>query len=144
MNWENNGKEIKNNKDPKTGRIRSHNYNGEYAFKEGLTWTSLSISSISVRWADEGCLFDSKGAMGFGKQSDIKRFIALLNSVVGAEYLKIFSPTVDFKVGDVIQLPDINGSENEIIEITNDNINFSKKDWDSFETSWDFKKHPLI
>ena len=54
VNWENDGFEVKNNIDSKTGRIRSHNYNGEYAFRSGFTWTSLSISSISVRKSECG------------------------------------------------------------------------------------------
>ena len=57
---------------------------------------------------------------------DVIRFLALLNSSVGTEYLKIFSPTVDFKVGDIIQLPDIPGFKNEIINYTEKNIKISK------------------
>ncbi len=145
VNWNDDGFEIRNNKDQKTGRIRSHNYNGEYAFRDGLTWTSLSISTISVRRAERGALFDSKGAMGFADSYEsVLRYLALLNSIVGTEYLKIFSPTVDFKVGDVIQLPDIAGCEKDIINYTQKNIEISKADWDSFETSWDFEGHPLI
>ena len=145
VNWENDGFEIRNNKDLKTGRIRSHNYNGEYAFRDGLTWTSLSISTISVRRAEKGTLFDSKGAMGFAdRKEDIYRYLALLNSVVGTEYLKIFSPTVDFKVGDVIQLPDIKGEEELITKLVEKNIEICKEDWNSYETSWGFCEHPLV
>lgn len=145
VNWQNDGFEIRNNIDPKTGRIRSHNYNGEFAFREGLTWTSLSISSISVRKSGKGFLFDSKGAMGFSQSpKDILRSMSLLNSAVGTEYLKIFSPTVDFKVGDIIQVPYLPGDEDQICEYTSSAIALSKADWDSFETSWDFKTHPLV
>lgn len=145
VNWQNDGFEVKHNYDVQTGRIRSHNYNGEYGFREGLTWTSLSISKISVRYSPTGFLFDSKGAMGFAEnKDDLLRAIALLNSNVGAEYLKIFSPTVDFKVGDVIQVPDL-ATENKLLaDVTHKCINLSKQDWDSFETSWDFQQHPLI
>lgn len=145
VNWENGGYEVKHNFDKKTGRLRSHNYNGEYAFREGLTWTSLSISSISVRYSPEGFLFDSKGAMGFcDNGKDLMRAIALLNSKVGSEYLKIFSPTVDFKVGDVIQIPDFAQKDEFISELTKRCIELSKEDWDSYETSWDFQHHPLL
>lgn len=145
VNWENDGFEVKNNIDPKTGRIRSHNYNGEYAFRSGFTWTSLSISSISVRKSEYGFLFDSKGAMGFANDENVvNRTIALLNGKVGAEYLKIFSPTVDFKVGDIIQIPYIEGNDENVQKIVRQTIAISKTDWDSFETSWDFKRHPLL
>lgn len=145
VNWENDGFEVKNNIDPKTGRIRSHNYNGEYAFRSGFTWTSLSISSISVRKSECGFLFDSKGAMGFANdETVVNRTVALLNGKVGAEYLKIFSPTVDFKVGDIIQIPYIEGNDELIQKIVEQTIAISKSDWDVFETSWDFKRHPLL
>lgn len=145
VNWENDGFEVKNNIDPKTGRIRSHNYNGEYAFRSGFTWTSLSISSISVRKSECGFLFDSKGAMGFANdETVVNRTVALLNGKVGAEYLKIFSPTVDFKVGDIIQIPYIEGNDELIQKIVEQTIAISKSDWDAFETSWDFKRHPLL
>jgi type II restriction/modification system DNA methylase subunit YeeA len=145
VNWKNDGFEVRNNKDEKTGRIRSHNYNGNYALKSGITWTSLSISSISLRFSDEGFLFDSKGAMGFCEDKKILRYIlALLNGRVGAEYLKVFSPTVDFKVGDIIQVPIIIENLEYVDEIVHKNISIAKCDWDSFETSWDFKKHPLV
>ncbi|WP_449402793.1 hypothetical protein [Exiguobacterium artemiae] len=65
VNWENDGFEIRNNIDKTTGRIRSHNYNGEFSFKKGITWSALSSGNISVRFANEGFLFDSKGAKGF-------------------------------------------------------------------------------
>lgn len=145
VNWENDGYDVKHNYDLKTGRLRSHNYNGEYAFRVGLTWTSLSISSISVRYSPTGFLFDSKGAMGFcDNRKDLMRAIALLNSKVGSEYLKIFSPTVDFKVGDVIQIPDYSQKDEIISELTEKCIELSKREWDSYETSWNFERHPFI
>ncbi len=145
VNWQNDGFEVKHNYDVQTGRVRSHNYNGEYGFREGLTWTSLSISKISVRYSPTGFWFDSKGAMGFAEnKDDLLRAIALLNSNVGAEYLKIFSPTVDFKVGDVIQVPDLATESKLLVDVTRKCINLLKQDWDSFETSWDFQQHPLI
>jgi hypothetical protein len=99
VEYKNAGHNIKNNVDPETGRIRSHNYNGEYAFKEGFTWSALTAGSFSARYSPKGFLFDSKGAKGFSKDPFIA--LALLNSVVTREYLKILSPTLDFKVGDM-------------------------------------------
>ena len=145
--WENDGFDIRNNKDEKTGRIRSHNYNGEYALKSGATWSALSSGSISLRYCQEGFLFDSKGAKGFSVRGlAIELFISLVNSKVGGMYLSFFSPTMDYKVGDVILIPTYEEClDNEhITEVTRESINLSRQDWDSFETSWDFKKHPLI
>ena len=147
VNWENGGIEIKGNKDFKTGRIRSHNYNGEYAFKKGITWSSLSSGNISLRYTDYGFLFDSKGAKGFPKEEcDLYYILGLLNSNTAMLYLKFFSPTIDYKVGDVILIPYIKSDKNSstIDYLVKDNIDISKADWDSFETSWDFEVHPLI
>ena len=63
VNWENDGFEIRNNIDPKTKRIRSHNYNGDYGFRESATWSALSSASIHVRYTPCGSLFDSKDDM---------------------------------------------------------------------------------
>ncbi|WP_407314277.1 BREX-1 system adenine-specific DNA-methyltransferase PglX [Desulfosporosinus sp. SB140] len=145
VNWYNDGEEIRNNIDTSTGRIRSHNYNGEFSFKNGITWTSLSISSISLRFSPEGFLFDSKGAMGFcSNVKHLKYILALLNGCVGNTFLKIFSPTVDFKVGDLIQVPLLINNIDTIEIMVDQNIRISKTDWDSFETSWDFKTHPFL
>lgn len=149
VNWEHDGYEIKNNKDLKTGRIRSHNYNGEYSFRKGITWSSLSSGDISVRFVEEGYLFDSKGAKAFaGNNKDLYLSQTLINSIVSKKFLRIISSTMDFKVGDVLQIPfnsdKITTMENEIIKLAKQNINLSKLDWDMHETSWDFKGSPLL
>lgn len=144
VNWENDGYLIRNNKDEKTGRIRSHNYNGDFGFKEGITWSALSSGSISVRYSEKGYLFDSKGAKGFCQDKDNLIYIlGLLNSKIGMAFLEFFSPTMDFKVGDVIQIPLMVSRKERVIDLVKNNIEISKKDWDSYETSWDFEQHPL-
>ncbi|NBD25622.1 BREX-1 system adenine-specific DNA-methyltransferase PglX [Paenibacillus glycinis] len=146
VNWENDGFEIRNNIDVKTGRIRSHNYNGDFGFKKGITWSALSTGSISVRYSDYGFLFDSKGAKGFcDDDSELYYIFGLLNSKIGMAYLEFLSPTMDFKVGDVIQIPLLTSNiKSHIVNKVNENVLISKQDWDSYETSWDFIKHPLI
>lgn len=147
VNWENDGFQIKHNIDPKTGRIRSHNYNGEYGFKSGITWSAISSNDISVRYSEQGFLFDSKGAKGFcADENKLQWTLGLLNSKVASIFLKILSPTLDYKVGDVIQIPFIHTAETDslISDIVCKQINTAKADWDSFETSWDFQYHPLL
>lgn len=145
VNWENDGFEIRNNIDDKTGRVRSHNYNGEYAFKRGITWSALSMGNISVRYTESGFLFDSKGAKGFSSNDKSLYFIlALINSMVGRIYLEIISPSIDFKVGDVVQIPLIVEQEEKIVSLAQESIEISKADWDDYETSWGFTVHPLI
>lgn len=147
VDWSNDGYEIKNNKDPKTGRVRSHNYNGDYGFKEGLTWSAISSGDLSVRYSSIGYLFDSKGAKGFAKDKDLQYWIlGLLNSKISMQFLQFLSPTLDFKVGDIISIPYIidTNKKSIISGLVEDLIRDSKEEWDSYETSWDFKRHPLV
>lgn len=147
VDWSNDGYAIKHNKNPKTGRIRSHNYNGEYGFREGLTWSAISSGSLSVRYCEKGFLFDSKGAKGFCNSNEkLLSILGLLNSKVAMRFLKFLSPTLDFKVGDIICIPYglKKEHEEEISGIVKESVKLAKEDWDAFETSWGFEKHSLL
>ena len=143
VNWENSGEAIKNNIDVKTGRIRSHNYNGEYAFKKCITWSALSSGNISIRYSEDGFLWDSKGACGFS-DTYLVYILGLLNSKVARSYLDVLSPTIDYKVGDIIQIPLVIKKEDEICNWVSLNISISSEDWDAHETSWDFQRNELL
>lgn len=145
VNWENDGCEIKNLKDPKTGRIRSHNYNAEYSFRESGTWTAICSGEIMVRFSETGALFDSKGASVFAPTNEVLCYIiAMLNSKVSSVFLKVLSPAYEYKVGHVANVPLIIKNQDSVNELVRGNITISKSDWDAFETSWDFKQHPLV
>ena len=145
VNWYNDGVEIRNLKDKKTGRIRSHNYNLEYSFRESGTWTAICSGSIMVRYSAPGALFDSKGASVFANRLEsLLYIIGLLNTKVSNVYLKVLSPAFEFKVGHVANVPIIMDQQDDVIRIVNVCISLSKNDWDSFETSWDFQHHPLL
>ncbi len=147
VNWEDSGKEIKNFKDEKTGRTRSHNYNGEFIFKDGITWGAFSSIGASFRISEKNTLFDSKGSMAFAYNNDnLLYYLALLNSNVVKEYLEFLSGTRDTKPGHLLNLPFIFKEKHlvEVNKLVKLNISISKNDWDSFETSWEFKKHPLL
>ncbi|MBI9018591.1 MAG: BREX-1 system adenine-specific DNA-methyltransferase PglX [Phycisphaerae bacterium] len=138
-----NGCRIKNNKDPQTGRLRSHNYNGEFGFREGLTWSALSSGLFSIRYCPQGFLFDSKGAKGFTAQPF--ETLALLNSIVAQMYLEILSPTLDFKVGDIIQIPLVSGSLSRLAAgLSEEMVSTTRDDWNAYERSWDFQSLPLL
>ena len=116
-----------------------------------LTCTAMMLSSasagdISIRWSEPGFLFDSKGAKGFAaNETEMYAILGFLNSTTAMRYLKVISPTMDFKVGDIIQLPlNLAIFSNEELQIlVKRNIALMKKDWDSKETSWDYKGFPL-
>lgn len=74
----------------------------------------------------------------------IEETMALFNGKVGEYYLNVLSPTINLQVGDVKNMPLLIKKDEYVEKIVNGNVNKSKADWDSFETSWDFKKHPMI
>ncbi len=145
VNWENDGSEVRSFDDPATGRIRSHNYNGDYAFKKGFTWSGISSGTFAVRNVPEGFMFDAKGPMGFSLRKDNLEICgAFLNSKVTNHFIKMLAPTLDFKLGHVLNLPYAESLPEEVNTNCKNNINYSKSDWDSFETSWDFEQLPLL
>lgn len=143
VNWENDGYEIKNNIDPKTGRIRSHNYNGEYSFKEGFTWNAISSGNPCFRYVPKGYLFDSAGSMGFVNHN-LLYIIGNLNSTVSRYALSLISPTIKFMPGHILRTPYKHELNNVIEAFVQQNISISKQDWDAHETSWDFKQNELV
>ena len=144
VNWQHDGEEIRNNRDPRTGRIRSHNYNGTFAFREGITWSDLS-SRIHIRFSESGSLFDGRGAKGFASSTEECMYaLALLNSSLAAYFLSFLAPTLTFQVGDVAKIPDPHVEVCFISRIAIENVRISKEAYDTQEASWDFKRNPLI
>ena len=146
VNWFNDGEEIKSNIDAETGRIRSHNYNGDHAFITGLTWTGLSSSDFSVRYVPQGFMFDAKGPMGFPRfEEGWQVVIAFLNSRVALHLIAMLAPTMDFKLGHILNLPwnQAFKDNSELINSTLQAIDIARDDWDSNETSIGFRKLPF-
>ena len=139
VNWFNDGEELKIFKDSATGRVRSHNYNGDYAFRVGCTWSGISSGTFAVRHVPPGFMFDAKGPMGFAKElSEQPLHEAFLNSAVTNHFIKMLAPTLDFKLGHILNLPVIGAISKDISQISKSAVRLSSYDWNSYETSWDF------
>ena len=145
VNWENDGYEIKNFRDEK-GKLRSRPQNLQYYFKPSITWSDITSASFSGRYSEKGFIFDIKGSSGFPDEKILPYVLGFLNSSVSQKCIKILNPTITTQVGDMARIPVILDEEKrtEIIERVSFCIDTSKNDWNSFETSWDFKKHPLV
>ena len=146
INWENDGWECKN--DNYSGkRVKSHNYNGDYAFKQAITWTKISSGSFACRYVPEGFMFDDAGPICSVSEENVLLFLSLLNSNVGRFYLSILSPTMNFLPGHINAIP-VNypkmHADDTYIELAKKAVDNEKADWDRFETSWDFTTHPLV
>ncbi len=110
-------------------------------FKEGGTWSSLSSGRFALRYYPSGFMFDSKGQAALGeKYLDI---ITAFNTNVYQNLADILMPTLDYKCGDVKKLPYIDAPSNAK-NISKQNIQISKQDWDAHETSWDFKENEIV
>lgn len=146
INWENNGYEIMNDNFDH-GRLRAHNFNGEYAFKTGITWSSISTLKFVCRLQPKGFMFDAAGPLCYVKnESNILYILAFFLSKIANMYMNVLNPTINMHPGYILALPFIfnEDKKDDISSISKQCVNEQKKDWDSFETSWDFKEHPLV
>ncbi len=139
INWENDGFELSNFE---KAYIRAK----EYYFSEGISWTKISSSNFGVRYAPVGLIFDSAGQTVFSDKQNLYYILGFMCCKISSIILKFLNPTLNYQVGDIANLPlKVNEEKKPTIEnIVQENILISKTDWDSFETSWDFKKHPLV
>ena len=111
-------------------------------FQEGGTWTAVTMGGFGIRYYPAGYLFDAGGQVAVG--ANIITCIAYLNSVVFGEIAKLTMPTINYKCGVIKTLPNLCVNDENVAEHAKINIALSRDDWDSFETSWDFKTHPLV
>ena len=125
--------------------LSGHRENGarDWYCHEGLTWSFISTSKFGIRFLPSGCFFDVAGSTLFSKK-DNKYTLGFLASCVCFKILGILNPTLNYQAGNIKSLPIIFSKEKEVDALVDKNIILAKKDWDSFETSWDFKKNPLI
>lgn len=136
INWENDGFEI-----VQTGRASIRNK--AYYFREGITWTDISTGKIGVRYFSYPYIFSTVGLCAFSEKH-LKYVMALLNSTVCQAFLGVLCPTLHFNIGDIAKIPAIIKNMDDINLTAEKNIKIAKAEWDSFEISWGFLKHPLL
>lgn len=145
INWYNDGSEIKDaiikryNGGSYTKEIRSEN---RY-FTDCLTWSALSSDKLSARYSDYGALFDSAGSSMFPTENSLY-ILAFVNSYVAEYIISVLNPTVNYGAGVMGKLPLIKTNNENIKQKASENIEISKFDWDSHETSWDFQRNELL
>lgn len=141
----NNEKVIKFNREDynKLMNMGNHLPSRQYYFKKGITWSKIA-SNISMRFDGEGFVFSSVGLKGF-PNNNIFEVLGYLNSCVCKYYSKVFSQDISIISGDIEKLPyKILNQSTHVTNYVKSCISLCKKDWDSFEISWDFTNHPLI
>lgn len=145
VNWEYDGQEIRNYKD-ENGKLLSRPQNTNCFFKPSITWSKISSGSIAFRFKPAGHVFDVAGTSVFSDAELLKYLQGACNSSVIMRVASMLSPTLNFEVGQIATYPIIQNEELEpSVNATVESCRgLSKTDWDSFETSWDFKRHPLL
>ena len=136
VNWENDGYKIKNFKN---AVVR----NPSYYFKESISWSKVSSSNFSMRFYQKGLLFADAG-MSYFSNENLKYILGLSNSKLINKILSLLSPTLNFEVGHISNIPIIKRENTLIEKLVEGNISISKEEWDSRETSWDFEKLSLV
>ena len=146
INWEDDGFDIRHFCDA-SGKLRSRPQNTNYFFREGITWSSLTGGLFGGRYLDEKNTFSDIGPLiVLNDVSEMPVVLAYVNSKVFQEILDICCTGLHYQNGVIGKLPCIDSSKapNQVIGMTENCIQISRADWDSLETSWDFKKHPLL
>ena len=137
VNWENDGYEIKNFKN---AVVR----NPSYYFKESISWGLITSAGSSFRYFPKGFIYDVTGMSYFNNSKDFISLIGALNTKITKNLLEILNSTLALQIGDFIKLPNLKIEDERIKILTQHNIDISKEEWDSRETSWDFNKLSLI
>lgn len=147
INWEDNGRAIKENKDDK-GKLKASIRSEEYYFQKSITYSSVTSSKFSSRYCGSGFLFDSGGSSIFSESEDNLYLLqALLSTSLPAHFLSAFNSTINFQPGDVSRIPVptlCKDLKEKLLEKVIACINISKSDWNSTEISWDFEENELM
>ncbi|MGP3783646.1 BREX-1 system adenine-specific DNA-methyltransferase PglX [Paenibacillus sp. 1A_MP2] len=144
MDWENDGERIKNYRNP-DGSLKSRPQNLQFLFKEGVTWGKVGLGKPSFRWRPSGFGFNDAAPTIFGEDSYL--LLAQLNSKLSEIMLKIQGDTVNITSGVLKNLPNLinsNINKDSLRGLIESCINISKIDWDAYETSSEFRIHPLL
>ena len=143
VNWENDGAEIRQYSSCRLNAMG----NDDLFFVPGITWSHTTSSIFGARYLPEGHLFNVEAPTFLvSKSAALYYILAFLNSGVAQKYLNAVNSTMHYLVGNIMNLP-MCFQEVRLVyvtEITSDCVKMCKNDWDSFETSWNFKRHPLV
>ena len=140
INWNNNGQSVINFKG-------SGNINTTLYFRPCITWSLVTTYKPSFRGIfDNDHVMGDAGPIAAAKENDILYLLGLLNTKFVAEVAALIAPTINFSNGVAGDIPVLfdNLNRPKIEALAQENVKISQADWDSYETSWDFKGHPLI
>ena len=136
IDWAHNGSSLR----ASSANLRSE----QYYFHNAITWCSLSSGLCSFRLSDYGAISNTAGSSMYPATNGVL-YLGLMNSSVVQHLFSFLAPTLNYSAGPVGLIPKAAWrKQNQICDLVEKAIELTKVDWDSFEESWDFKKHPLL
>ena len=145
INWEYNGQEVKALATKLYKTVTRTIKNMQFYFQPCISWSLISSGKVAFRYKQPGNLFDVAGMSCFS-DDNLYYLLALCDSKITDAFLAVFSPTINFQAGDIANIPVaiVDDQVAPVENVVKENIELSKSDWDAYETSWDFKRHPLV
>lgn len=132
--------------DPNKTNVSVRRGDQDYYFKMGIGWSQVGNAQKTFRTVNNAVCGTATPTIYFKDQKNLNYVLGFLNTKIAYEYLTAYNPTINLLTTDICNLPlYISDADfDRISEIVESCISISKKDWDSFETSWDFQAHPLV
>ena len=145
LNWENDGQELKNFKDD-DGKLRSVLRNTQYYFKNCISWNDTGSNDLAFRYQEDNYIPNASGPCVYADEKKLMYLMGMFNSKSSRILMEVLAPGIKFEVGQIAKYPVIinNDMYDRVCEIVSINISLSKLEWNFYEISWDFKRHPLI
>ena len=135
--WKDDGKDIKA---CEKSAVRSP----QFFFTPHISWTLISMGHFSARYFAEGFALDTASNCIYFKSEPNLEILGFMNSKVADSYLKVLNPTMNFSCGVIGLLPYDKLNNLQVVQLVKKCIELAKTDWDSFENSWNFQRHPLL
>ena len=148
INWDDDGKELK-----EFATFKNHGNHWSRFLKSlncfyhsGITWSKITSASFSARYMPEGFIMESAANAIMPDKKDELYLLALMNSAVVQQILKMLNPTINMQTGDITSVPVLDAGEyrERIDKLAAENVQLSKDEWNAFETAWSFLRHPFI
>lgn len=143
VDWENDGERIKNNY-TEDGKLSSRPQNLQYNFKKNISYSSLTSGKMSFRTYIDHINDQAGNYFIINNESHYNTILAFLNSPLANYFKNIKNTTLNITADDLLNVPIIIKQDKIVDDMVKNNIILSKQDWDSHETSWDFKENEII
>lgn len=146
INWEDNGYDLKHFYDVRTKKLRSTLRNIDFNFRKSIVVGHVASGDLPYRLVNCGAISESavNSIYALSDNVNLEYLLGVFNSKPCNYISNMLSPTLGISPEDVLNIPVPVTNELNIEETVNENLQLSKNDWDSFETSWDFTTHPLV